>query len=670
MLTVQPSSAQELFHDRDPTPPTCSTRSTPSSARSPRRCAARCGCWPAPAPARPGRSPTASPTASPTGVYAPDRGARGHLHHPGGRRDARPAARARRRRRPGAHLPLRRAAPAALLLAARSTAASCPTLTESKLGAGRRRRPPPAGRRPTRRCCATSPPRSSGPRSATSAPTTTPRVAAAPRPRGRRPRPRRRSARVFGGYEEVKRAQGRMDMEDVLLLHRRHARRGRAGRRPGPRAVQVVRRRRVPGRLARSSRRCSTCGSAAATRSASSATRPRRSTPSPAPTPTTSATSRSKFPGTTSVELVRNYRSTPQVVEAANTAARRHRQRRRCGCAPSGPPAPRCATRRRADEVAEAEAVADAVGALLRRRARRRREIAVLFRINAQSEAFEEALAAPRHPLRRARRRPVLRARRGAAGGDAAARRRPRRRRRRRRPGRAACARRWPAWAGPPEAPAAPRPDPRPLGVAAGAGRPWPRSPPSRRRDLGDFVADLDRRAAEQHAPVAERRHPGDPPRRQGPGVGRRLPGRHARRRDARSPTPTTPAEIEEERRLLYVGMTRARERPHGLLGARPARPGGRGNRASRPGSSTGCCPTSARAAAHGASRKAQPRRALPRVRQAAVDAPPRRSAAAAPTARRPTTRSCSSGCARGARRGPTRRGAGVRGLHRRHARS
>ena len=53
-----------------------------------------------------------------TGVYQPDRGPRGHLHHPGRGRDAHPAAPARRARRPGAHLPRRRAAPAAVLLAA------------------------------------------------------------------------------------------------------------------------------------------------------------------------------------------------------------------------------------------------------------------------------------------------------------------------------------------------------------------------------------------------------------------------------------------------------------------------------------------------------------------------------------------------------------------------
>ena len=60
--------------------------------------AARCACWPARAPARRGRSPTASRTWSRTGARRRRAGARGHLHRPGRRRDAHPAARARRRR--------------------------------------------------------------------------------------------------------------------------------------------------------------------------------------------------------------------------------------------------------------------------------------------------------------------------------------------------------------------------------------------------------------------------------------------------------------------------------------------------------------------------------------------------------------------------------------------
>ena len=60
--------------DQPPRTPTRSSRrSTRSSARSPRPSPARCACWPAPAPARPGRSPPGSPTASPPATYVPQR---------------------------------------------------------------------------------------------------------------------------------------------------------------------------------------------------------------------------------------------------------------------------------------------------------------------------------------------------------------------------------------------------------------------------------------------------------------------------------------------------------------------------------------------------------------------------------------------------------------------
>ncbi len=267
----------------------------------------------------------------------------------------------------------------------------------------------------------------------------------------------------------------------------------------------------------------------------------------------------SKHPGTTSVELVRNYRSTPEVVAAANTllagtsstsvaaarpaalrhARRLHRPPRRGGRGPLGRgPGERRSTRPGG----------------------RWSEMAVLFRINAQSEAYEEALTELGVPyvIRGAARffdRPEVReavtrlrgaARSGAqpADGDT-----------------------WvdlvrDTLAGMGWTPTRPRPAARPA-TAGSPGRRWsarprrspPRPPP---HDLGEFVDDLDRRASEQHAPVAE---------------GVTLATFHAAKglewdsvflvglQDGTLPITyaQTDRAIEEERRLLYVGMTRAR---------------------------------------------------------------------------------------------------------------
>jgi DNA helicase-2/ATP-dependent DNA helicase PcrA len=277
-----------------------------------------------------------------------------------------------------------------------------------------------------------------------------------------------------------------------------------------------------------------------------------------------------KFPGTTSVELSRNYRSTPQVVEAANavlagsgSTSVQLRAQRSSGPEVRYAPAP--------DEVAEADAVADAIGALMNA-GTPASEIAVLFRINAQSEAFEEALASRGLPyvVRGAARffdRPEVKQAvtllRGSIRTDH---------------GSATV---------------------RDLVRATLAGMGWTTEAPTTRgqsRDRweslqalmamaeesaamppADFLADLDRRAAEQHAPAAG---------------GVTLATLHAAKglewdavflagmHDGAMPLThaTTDAEIEEERRLLYVGMTRARE--HLVLSWAAARtPGGRGNR-------------------------------------------------------------------------------------------
>ncbi len=277
-----------------------------------------------------------------------------------------------------------------------------------------------------------------------------------------------------------------------------------------------------------------------------------------------------KFPGTTSVELSRNYRSSPEVVDAANTllagsgstSVRLRAQR------PSGPPVRFTPA---ADEVAEAEAVADAVGGLVRDGVPAS-EIAVLFRINAQSEAFEEALASRGLPyvVRGAARffdRPevkqavaLLRAAVRTDDGSSSL---------------------------------------LDLAGATLTGMGWSTEAPTTRgqtRDRweslqalmamaeeagemppADFIADVDRRAAEQHAPAAG---------------GVTLATLHAAKglewdavflcglHDGAMPLThaTSDAEIEEERRLLYVGMTRARERLV-LSWAAARTPGGRAGR-------------------------------------------------------------------------------------------
>ncbi len=310
------------------------------------------------------------------------------------------------------------------------------------------------------------------------------------------------------------------------------------------------------------------------------------------------------------------------------------------------------------DEVAEAEQVA--ADALARVEAGTpAREIAVLFRINAQSEAFEEALAARGVPyvVRGAARffeRPevkqavsLLRGSRTQPG--------------RRRP----TATTW--W-------------PRPGPCSAGMG--WTEQAPAGRgnvrdrweslqaivsqgRDLlvakpeaglTDFVAELDRRAAEQHAPVAE---------------GVTLATLHAAKglewdvvfvagmQDGTMPIVHAdgPAAVEEERRLLYVGMTRARSELT-VSWSLARNPGGRPSR--RPSRFlAGLRPEvgSDRVDATAGGKKSRRRKGVPHCRecgQAACAAPPSARSAGARTARRRTTRSCSSGCASGGSRVPS----------------
>jgi DNA helicase-2/ATP-dependent DNA helicase PcrA len=360
-------------------------------------------------------------------------------------------------------------------------------------------------------------------------------------------------ARVFSTYEDVKRGQGRMDMEDVLLFT--------AGLlADDPRVAAQVRRQYkhfvvdefqdvsplqsalldlwLGGRdeLCVVGDPAQTIYSFAGANASYLRDFPR------------------KFEGTTSIELVRNYRSTPEVVAAANTLL--------AGSASQGvelraqrPSGPAVTFAGSPDEVAEAESIAGRI-AKLRSRGQPPGEMAVLFRINAQSEAFEEALAGRGIPyvVRGAARffdRPEVRqavtllrgtARSGQGGDDLVE------------TVRATLS--GMGWS--PEAPASrgqTRDRWESLQALVDQAVEFARADGA---DLGGFVDDLDRRAAEQHAPVAD---------------GVTLATLHAAKglewdsvflaglQEGTLPFSyaQTPAEIEEERRLLYVGMTRAR---------------------------------------------------------------------------------------------------------------
>src|SRR5690606_3813472 len=101
-----------------------------------------------------------------------------------------------------------------------------------------------------------------------------------------------------------------------------------------------------------------------------------------------------EFPGAKVVKLVRDYRSTPQVVGLANSIlaarGRRSESLELIAQRPAGPPVSFVTY---PDDDGEAEGIAARVGRLVAA-GTPANEIAVLYRTNAQSVAFEQALAA------------------------------------------------------------------------------------------------------------------------------------------------------------------------------------------------------------------------------------------------------------------------------------
>ncbi|WP_437098388.1 ATP-dependent DNA helicase UvrD2 [Streptomyces flavidovirens] len=324
---------------------------------------------------------------------------------------------------------------------------------------------------------------------------------------------------------------------------------------------------------------------------------------------------RTKHPDATVVKLVRDYRSTPQVVHLANgllSQARGRAAEHRLELVSQREPGPEPLYMEYADEPAEAEGTARRIRDLIAAGVPAG-EIAVLYRINAQSEVYEQALAdagvpyqlrgAERFFERQEVRKAIAGLRSAARFGDndpllddvVDL------------PSQTRAVLSGNGWTTqPPAGSGAVRDQWESLAALVRLAEDFAKTRPT--ATLSDLVAELDERAAAQHAPAVQ---------------GVTLASLHSAKGlewDAvflvgltEGMMPITYAktdeQVEEERRLLYVGVTRARlhlvlswalsRSPGGRASRRPSRflnglrpgssvPGSRGASAPRGGSGAG----------------------------------------------------------------------------------